>query len=48
MVACISIILCTKVNKMDFKCLEGFLKKGVVFKSEGNLKIIKDKFNGIW
>ena len=46
--ACISLILCSKVNKVDFKCLEGFLEKSTVVYSKSSLEIIKDKFDRIW
>ena len=43
-----SLILCSKVNKVDFKCLEGFLEKVEVVSSKSNLKVIKNKFDGFW
>ena len=46
--ACISLIFSSKVNKVDFKCLKGFLEKFVVVSDVNNLKVIKNKFDGIW
>ena len=43
-----SLILCSKVNKVDFKCSEGFLEKVVVVSSKSSLKVIKNKFDRIW
>ena len=45
---CISLILSNKVNKVDFKCSKGFLEKVAVVSSKSSLKVIKNKFDGIW
>ena len=39
--ACISLILSSKVNKVDFKCLKGFLEKFAVVSGISSLKVIK-------
>ena len=46
--ACISLILCSKVNKVDFKCSKGFLEKVAVVSTKSSLKVIKNKFDRIW
>ena len=46
--ACISLILSSKVKKMDFKCSKGFLEKFTVVSGKSNLKVIKNKFDRIW
>ena len=40
-VACISLILSSKVNKVDFKCSKGFLEKFAVVSGISSLKVIK-------
>ena len=44
----VSLILSSKVNKVDFKGSEGFLEKATVVSSKSNLKVIKNKFDRIW
>ena len=46
--ACLSLILSSKVNKVDFKSLEGFLENIMVVSSKSKLEVIKNKFNRIW
>ena len=46
--ACISLILSNKINKVDFKCSKGFLEKFAVVSSISSLKVIKNKFDRIW
>ena len=46
-VACIILILNSKVNKVDFKCLKGFFEKVAVVYSKSGLKVIKNKFDRI-
>ena len=45
--ACIILILNSKVNKVDFKCLKGFFEKVAVVYSKSGLKVIKNKFDRI-
>ena len=45
--AYISLILSSKVNKVDFKCSKGFLEKFAVVSGIGSLKVIKNKFDRI-
>ena len=45
---CISLILSSKVNKVDFKCLKGSPEKVAVVSSTSSLKVIKNKFDRIW
>ena len=47
-VACISLILSSKVNKVDFKSLESFLENIIVVSGKSKLKVIKNEFNKIW
>ena len=46
-VACISLILSSKVNRVDFKCSKGFLEKFVMVPGVSSLKVIKNKFDRI-
>ena len=46
-VACINFILSSKVNKVDFESLEGFVKNIMVVFSKSKLKVIKNEFNRI-
>ena len=46
-VACISLILSSKVNKVDFKCSKGFLEKFAMVPGVSSLKVIKNKFDRI-
>ena len=44
---CISLILSCKVNKVDFKSLEGFLENIMVVSGKSKLEVFKNEFNRI-
>ena len=45
--AYVGLILCSKVNKVDFKCSESLQEEVAVVSNKSSLKVIKNKFDRI-